>query len=170
MVYERVDRVREMAKFSYGSDRSLDKSYRSRELVKSQLYVELIEKYDYPLYMIEVGRLVRIGDAGSRFFTEVDVVVDDRKKGEVILFAVVEKDAYEGRMERAFRELFDIANTFFAVEKSTIRLVYFTRSHSRSSGELTRCMSVSFNDYFSFENWAKDGMLHEENIPSYQPL
>jgi prevent-host-death family protein len=140
--------------------------YQAKELAKAQLYVELIEKYKYPLYLVEVGRCVKVGGPESRRYTEADIIVSGSSSNMLLLFSVAAFSVYEEHEESALRELFGLAEALSYGAGLRTRLVYYTRSHD-ASGTKRKCMVVSYEDHPSYDAWEKSGRPSSKKIPTY---
>lgn len=166
---EEVFILREAPKVLYVDRKASSDLYQAKELAKSHLYIELIETYKYPLYLVEVGRCVRVGlSESSGRFIETDIIVSGHLSNIVIVFVVVAPSMYDTHRQEAFRELYDIAGTFAYSESLHVRMVYYTRSYDAQSGVKRRCSVVSYNEYPSFEVWVKSGEPTSPDIPTYQ--
>ena len=142
--------------------------YQAKELAKAQLYIELIEKYRYPLYLVEVGRCVKVGGTGSRRYTEADVIISGNSSNMLLLFSVAAMSAYEEHKESAIKELFELADALeYDGSRLETRLVYYSLSYEKT-GVKRKCMVISYNDYPSYDAWVAAGKPSSPKIPLYQ--
>lgn len=141
--------------------------YQAKELAKAQLYIELIEKYRYPLYLVEVGRCVKVGGEESRRYTEADIIISGNSSNILLLFSVSAMSVYEEHKEGAIKELFELAD---ALEYDGcglhVRLVYYSRAYEKT-GVKRKCMVISYNDYPSYDAWIAAGKPSAQRIPIY---
>lgn len=161
--------VREVPNVVYTSGPLSDPLYHAKELIKAQLYIELVEKYKYPLDAIEIGRCVKVGGRESRKYIEVDIVVEDRSMNTTLLFAVSSQEMYDSRREEAIRELFELSSAFSYDPSRTLMLVYYTRSHEKGRSQ-SMCTVVDCTKYKDFEKWQDAGGPTERVIPSHLSL
>lgn len=167
-----VSLVREVPTVPYADGRLADPHSQAKDLVRAQLYVELVEKCGYSLETVRVGKYVRVGEADSRKYIEADILVEDKRKGSVIVCMVVAPDVYERRSATAMRELFEIAAALHSHGRKLkdIKLIYYTRLQKGAERARQRCMVVDYGQYQTFENWEKQGMKKETALPKYVPV
>lgn len=159
--------LRDASSAKYTVDYSWTNQRGSEELIKAQLYVELIEKYRYPVSSIELGRYVRIGDASSKRYVEADVIVDDERGNITLLFSVSTKKFYEENTERAIRELFDVADALSREGQRTYYLIHYTRD-CQDGFEQDRSMVIDHSSYRSFAEWEKANRPVSKRIPYFK--
>lgn len=159
--------LREAPKVLYVDRKVSGDLYQAKELAKAQLYIELIETYHYPLYLIEVGRCVKIGGEESRRYTEADIIVSGYSSNILLLFSVSAMSVYDAHSEKAFRELFELADALLEGMRLEVRLIYYARA-KEVSGVNRRCMSVSYNAYPSYDAWVVAGKPSEKDVPDYR--
>jgi prevent-host-death family protein len=161
--------LREEPKALYLSGNVTDRLYHIRELAKAQLYIELVEKYRYPVETVEIGRCVKVGGQGSRRYIEADIIIEEKRSGVLLLFAVAAPQAYQSHLPEAMRELFELASAFLVKRSTPVYLVYYTRSSSEGRSR-RQCLVVECSKYKTFENWEAAGRPSSSAIPTYQTL
>jgi prevent-host-death family protein len=159
--------LREAPKVLYVDRKMAGDLYQAKQLAQAKLYVELIENYHYPLYLIEVGRCVKIGGDASRRYTEADIIISGYPSNILLLFSVSAVSVYEEHKEAALRELFDLAAALSSEIQLQTRLIYYTRSFDKS-GVKRQSMVISYNDYASYDDWISAGAPSSQEIPDYQ--
>jgi len=159
--------IRDAARLAYETQQTWEKQINTEELIKAQLYVELIEKYRYVARHIELGRYVRMGGENSKRYIEADIIVSDEKGNVTLLFSVEALNLYEKEKERAIHELFDLADALSRSRQHTFYLIYFTRSHSES-GPQRQATVINHQLYKTFSAWEKAGRPTEKDIPSHE--
>jgi prevent-host-death family protein len=159
--------VREVPKALYLNGPASDSLYHAKELAKAQLYVELVEKYRYPLETIEVGRCMKVGGGGSRRYIEADIIVEDQRDGILLLFAVAAPSAYISHMSEALQDLFELASAFENDRNTPVFLIYYTRSHEKGKS-YRQCTVIDQGKYATLEAWKQAGEPRETGIPTYQ--
>jgi prevent-host-death family protein len=162
--------VREAPRALYLSGQVPDSAYHAKELAKAQLYVELVEKYKYPVQSVEVGRCVKVGGRASRRYIEADIVVEEGDgDGVLLLFAVSAPQEYISHLHAAVQELFELAAAFAGDRRLPIFLVYYTRSHEKGKS-YRQWTVIDHSRYGSYEEWRAAGEPCEGGIPTYPSL
>lgn len=160
--------LKEAPKVLYVDRKVAGDLYQAKELAKAQLYIELIEQYRYPLYLIEVGRCVRVGGDHSRRYTEADIIVSGNSSNVLLLFSVAAMSVYEEHKEDAIKELFELADALeYDGARLQTRLVYYSRLREKSVLK-RKCIVISYNDYPSYDAWVAAGRPSSKKIPMYQ--
>lgn len=159
--------LKEAPKVLYVDRKMSGDLYQAKELAKAQLYIELIDKYHYPLYLIEVGRCVKIGDEGSRRYTEADIIISGYPSNILLLFSVSPMSVYDEHKETSLKELFELAQSLSSGTRLITHLVYYSRLHEKSAVKY-RCMVISYNEYPSYDAWVAAGSLYSKKIPDYK--
>lgn len=132
-----------------------------RELIKAQLVVELMDRYQYPPSAIQVNHLVSFGDWAG--YEEVDVLVVNTKGKPFMLLLVESPHVYEKKLEKAFSKLYALGEA--ADKNRTLAyLAYYTRWYEE--GTLRRKESVvDFRDCPTRESWEKAGFPRMGFLP-----
>lgn len=153
--------VRDGGVQKYGGQKT---NIKEKEIVKAQVYVELVEKYGYSFDQIDLGLYVSVGGEGSRRFMEADMVVWGKDGNPLLLFAVAPFIDYERDFERTVKDLFEIGAAVNGGREHLTHLVYYSRSFS--GGHAQKKISViDFSKYKTFKEWEEDGRRMEKNIP-----
>jgi prevent-host-death family protein len=159
--------LKEAPKVLYIDRKSSGDLYQAKELAKAQLYIEIIEKYHYPLYLAEVGRCVRVGGDQSRRYTEADIIVSGNSTNILLLFSVAAMMVYDEHRDKSFEELFELADALSYGTHLLVRLVYYSRLCE--NGIVThRIQTINLNKYPSYKLWIKGGRKTSRTIPSYE--
>lgn len=167
-VHVRTLIIRDESKVVYLSDRDQERPYKEEELIRSQLYVELIEKYHYPFRLLEIGRYVKVGHPESRSYIEADVIANDLMGNVQMIFAVRSFDKFEESQDRVIADLFSLAYASTYVKKPRY-LVYFSR-RCRNREVKTKVMVVDYTKFNTFAAWKKANRPCVNEIPAYDML
>jgi len=165
--------VREVSPQQY---RVAKESFKEKDLLRSQLFVALTERYGYPFGSIDIGRWIPKGDGSStRTFIESDLLVDERDGSALVICAVETSSQYEANKARTLEELFDIAATFAGKAYQSRFLVYATRMPADNAGGKTsarndRWLVIDANTYPSFNAWKKAGEPFEQSLPVHRSM
>ncbi len=160
---DKVIIVREGASIVYSSEEAINKINSSQKLLIAQLYVELIEKYHYPLNSIKLGALVRIGKEQSNHFIEADILVRGEDKNANLIFAVSEFENYEKNKEEKIKELFELAREFEKTNQKISFLIYFSRKYEKDKLK-EKIIVINREKFETINLWKKKGMPFEKNI------
>lgn len=153
--------VRDGSTQKYGLQKT---NIKEKEVVKAQLYVDLVEKYGYSFDQIDLGMYVSVGGEGSRRFMEADMVVWGKGGNPLLLFATVPFADYERDFERTIKELFEIGNAINGGKNHLTHLVYYSRSFA--AGRAQKKISViDITENKIFADWEKNGRQVGKNIP-----
>lgn len=158
--------LREAPKVLYVDRKLTDDMHQAKELAKAQLYIELIEQYRYPLYMVEVGRCVKVGGDTGRRYTEADIIVSGYPSTLLLLFSVSAPAVYDEQKQSSIKELFELAEALSRNTKLTTRLVYYTRVYEKSKVR-HRVMTIAYDEHPSYKAWVKAGTPSTDTIPMY---
>lgn len=150
----------------YSSERAIDRINSRQNLVVAQLYVELIEKYDYPIDSIKIGAYVKIGEKNSKRFIEADILVYGRNFQSNLLFAVSEFENFEKNEKLKVGELFDLAHELKKTSQKISHLIYFSRKYSKGSLK-QKIKVINGKKFGNLKAWQKAGCPFEKTIPSY---
>lgn len=165
MMLSKVLVVRDESRVVYlsGDDKNL--KYKEESLIKSQLYINLIEKYKYSLQAIEFGRYVKVGGEKSRRYIEADIIINDGHGNVRMIFEVGLFDEYEENMDRVVADLFDLSLAVAWIKKPEF-LIYYSRSF-RNGVAREKAMVVDCSKFNTFSAWKKAGRPAGKNIPSF---
>jgi len=157
--------VRDQSKVVYLTEGDPDLKYKEEGLIKSQLYVNLIEEYKYPLSLVEIGRYVKVGGAESKRYIEADIIVNDKNGNVRMIFEVGPIADFEENTDRVVADLFEIAYAVTYVKKPEC-LIYYSRSFK--NGTLTeKIITVDYTKFNTFAAWKKAGRPGGKEIPAY---
>lgn len=151
----------------YSSRQAIEKLNCSRDLIVAQLYVELIEKYGYPIGSIKIGTYVKIGQGNLGGFIEADVLADGGNSGGNLLFAVSDFENYEKNEKLKVQELFVLAQGLKKTKQKIDFLIYFSRRYSTESLK-EKIKVIDAKKFPTFSAWQKAGNPFERKIPKYR--
>lgn len=164
-MFPRILVVRDSSKIVYLSEDDHDLKYREENLVKAQLYVDLIEKYHYPVNSVELGRYVKIGGKESKRYIEADIMIDDRRGNAEIIFEVSSFSDFEKNKDKVFADLFDLAYASTWAKKPKY-LVYHSRSYKNGVCR-EKTSTVDYTQFNTFLSWKKSGRPNHDKIPEF---
>ncbi|MCK9379098.1 MAG: type II toxin-antitoxin system prevent-host-death family antitoxin [Candidatus Moranbacteria bacterium] len=157
--------VRDESKVIYMPESNWDSAKKGEELIRAQLYVNLIEKYQYPLHLVEFGRYVKVGHAKSKRYIEADIIINDEAGNARMILEVGNFEEFEENRDRIVADLFDLARAVTCVKKPNF-LVYFSRSCK--GGQVRDKISViDYTKFNTFLSWKKAKRPSTEEIPRY---
>ena len=164
-VFPKVFVVRDESKVVYLSDRQNAEELRDKEenLIKSQLYIKLIEELKFPLYCIELGRYVRINGKENKKYIEADAIVNDRKGNVEMIFEVCAYSDFEEKMDVIAANLFDLANSLSWIKKPKY-LIYYSRSRKNQVPK-EKILVIETSKFNTFSAWKKAGRPGGKKIP-----
>jgi len=160
--------IRDESKIVYLSDDDHDLKYREEALIKSQLYIDLIEKYKYPLSLVEIGRYVKVGGKESKRYIEADVIINDKRGNVRMIFEVSPFKDFENNLDRVVADLFDLAYASTWAKKPE-KLVYFSKTHHNGKSE-EKIVAVDYTKFNTFASWKKSGRPSEAEIPKFETI
>jgi len=152
-----------LKKYSYKIGK--DVKFLENEYIKALLYVELIEKYKYPLRNIELCKYIRVNGGEGKKYIEADIVFRDDDKNAEMIFEVTSFHEYEKNRDRIARDLFDMAEVM-NWEGKLKYLVCYSRSNENDVLK-ERISVIDYKKYKNFASWKKAGMPMENKIPAY---
>lgn len=165
-MFPRILVVRDSSKIIYLSEDDHDLKYREENLIKAQLYVDLIEKYHYPVSSVELGRYVKIGGTESKRYIEADIMIDDRRGNAEIIFEVSSFSDFEKNKDKIIADLFDLAYASTWVKKPKY-LVYHSRSYKNGVCQ-EKTSTVDYTQFNTFLSWKKAGRPNHDKIPEFK--
>ncbi len=135
-------------------------------LVRAQLYVELIEKYKYPLGLVELGRYVKVGPKDGRRYIEADVIVNCERGNVKMIFEVSAFSDFEEKADSVVCDLFDLADSLSWMKKPEY-LIHFSRNCGKNEIK-EKVMVIDCAKFNTFFAWKKAGRPAENKIPKFQ--
>ena len=137
------------------------------EKVRAELFVDLIEKYEYrnDPSVIEMEKRHKIGHPRKKTDAKIDLLIK-RDENPFLMFELKAPEKYEEEMEESIEtQLFNVA----AVEdkgKGTLRyLVYYTRFWEYSDLK-EKIVTIDYGKFKSFDAWVEDGRPNLMSIPA----
>jgi prevent-host-death family protein len=154
--------IRDESRVVYLSDKDRENKNRQADLVKAQLYVQLIEKYGYPVEMVQFGRYVKIGEHDSKRYIEADVIVNDARGNVRMIFEVSPFSDFEKNTDRVAADLFDLGRAL-SLAKKPERLVHYSRAMRNGKAE-EKIISIDYSRFDTFLSWKRAGRPGEKTI------
>lgn len=164
-VFSKTLIIRDESRVVYLAGNDQNSRYREEGLIKSQLFVNLIETYGYPLNLVELGRYVKIGGATSKKYVEADIITNDERGNVTAIFEVSQFSEYEKNLDTIAADLFSLANTLSWVKKPR-HLIYFSRS-SKNGVVQEKITVIDFLKFNTFISWKKAGRPCSQKIPGF---
>lgn len=157
--------IRDESRVVYLSGNDQNAKHQEESLIKAQLYVEIIEKYKYPLSSVEFGRYVKVGLKESKRYIEADLIINDDKGNVRMIIEVGCFADYEKNIDRIAADLFEISDSVSWVKKPEY-LVYFSRN-CRENGPQEKIIVIDNNRFNTFRAWKKAGRPFGRKIPMF---
>lgn len=158
--------IRDESRVVYLSNNDAESKYQEEGLIKAQLYVEIVEKYKYPLNLVEYGRYVKVGGKSSKRYIEADIIINDEKGNVRMIFEVSPFSDYEKNMDAIVADLFILADSLNWVKKPEY-LVYYSRN-SRNGEAKEKILVIDYLKFNTFYAWKKSGRPGKEKIPKFE--
>jgi len=137
------------------------------EKVRAELFVDLIENYQYSndLAVLEMEKRHKIGHPRKKTDAVIDLLIK-RDQAPFLMFELKAPDRYEEEMEESIEtQLFNVA----AVEdkgKGTLRyLVYYTR-YWENTDLKEKIVTIDYTKFKSFDAWEEAGRPNLMSIPA----
>lgn len=157
--------IRDESRVVYLSGKDQDLKHKEEGLIKAQLFINLIEKYKYQLYLIEFGRYVKVGGEESKRYIEADIIVNDGRGNVRMIFEVSVFASYEDNADRVISDLFELASAV-AWSKKPEFIVFYSRSY-KNNVEQEKIMTVDCSKFNTFLAWKKAGRPSVKSIPIF---
>jgi prevent-host-death family protein len=158
--------IRDESRVVYLSDQDQNSRLKEEGLVKAQLYVALIEKYKYPLHLIEFGRYVKVGGEESRRYIEADILVNDGRGNVRMIFEVGVFSDYDENVDRVVSDLFEMAAAV-AWSKKPEFMVYYSRCFKNNNTASEKILTVDCLKFNTFTAWKKAGRPSAKTMPNF---
>jgi hypothetical protein len=127
--------------------------------------VDLIEKYHYPVNVVELGRYVKVGGEESKHYIEADIMIDDRRGNVETIFEVICFSDFEEKKDKIVADLFDLAYASTWAKKPK-NLVYYSRSYKNGTCQ-EKVLTVDYTQFNTFLSWKKAGRPGANKIPEF---
>jgi prevent-host-death family protein len=158
--------IRDESRIVYLSDRDQDlKHKQEEELIKAQLYVEIIEKYHYPLGLVEFGRYVKVGPKESKRYIEADLIINDLRGNVRFIFEVSSFAFFEKNLDQMAQDLFEISDSVSWAKKPE-QLFCFSRKIGKN-GVQVKIAGIDCRKFNTFHAWKKSGRPVSKEIPVF---
>lgn len=158
--------IRDESRVVYLSGDKQQSKEQEENLVKAQLYVELVEKYKYPLDLVEFGRYVKVGPKEGKHYIEADVIVNSERGNVKMIFEVSTFSDFEEKTDKVICDLFALADSLSWIKKPEY-VVYFSRTCGKSESQ-EKIVAINYAKFNTFSAWKKAGRPSENKIPKFQ--
>ncbi|HAT73548.1 MAG: N-6 DNA methylase [Candidatus Moranbacteria bacterium GW2011_GWF2_36_839] len=158
--------IRDESRVVYLSGDKQESKEQEENLIKAQLYVELVEKHKYPLNLIEFGRYVKVGPKEGKHYIEADVIVNSEKGNVKMIFEVGTFSDFEDKTDKVVCDLFELADSLSWIKKPEY-IVYFSRT-CRKSEVKEKIITIDYARFNTFSAWKKAGRPAENKIPKFE--
>lgn len=165
-IFPRTLIIRDESRVVYLSGNDQNKRYVEENLIKAQLFVQLIEKYHYPSHLVEFGRYVKVGLIESRHFIEADVIVNDDRGNVKMIFEVGTFSDFEKNTDIIISDLFSLAASLSWIKKPQY-LIYYSRS-AKNMEIKEKVLAVDYLKFNTFLAWKRAGRPKSEKIPFFE--
>lgn len=136
------------------------------EKVRAALYVELVEKYKYPLERIDKpDKYIKIGHPNKRTDVKIDLLV--KKNGNPFMLFELKgsEQDYEREMESSIKtQLFHVAPVLDPKGKYLKYLIYYTR-YTEEEELKEKMITIDYTKYKTWEDWEDAGRPNLMLIP-----
>lgn len=159
--------IRDAKEIIYLGKKSTDNYKKEKELVKAQLYIELVDVYNYPIEFLEIGKYLAVGKKSFNNFCEADIVASDNAIDSKIIFLVSPFGNFENEKNLKIEELFSLAEALSYDKKKPSFLVYFSRSYKKGEKK-EKILTINYSKFDSLEKWEKAGRPVSNTIPKFK--
>jgi len=164
-IFPRTLIIRDESRVVYLSGDDQNEKYLEEGLIKAQLYIQLVEKYGYPLRLVEYGRHVKVGPKETKRYIEADIIINDDKGNVRMIFEVCPFEDYEKNLDKIVSDLFDLADSVSWVKKPEYLIYYSRRAKNGTVKEkVTAIDCARFN---TFASWKKAGRPGGKGISAF---
>jgi len=157
--------VRDESRIVYLSSNDQHNKQKEENVIKAQLYVQLIEKYNYPYRAVELAQYIRVGGEESRRYIEADIMINDDHGNVLSIFEVSPFAEYEENMDRVVNDLFDLAKSVSWIKKPQ-HLVYYSRKCVAGKAQ-EKISVIDYHAFNTFAAWKKSGRKCANCIPEH---
>lgn len=136
------------------------------EKVRAVLYVELIEKYKYPLKQIDKpDRYIKIGHPDKKTDVKIDLLVKKNEKPFMLFELKGTEEDYEKEMESSVKtQLFHVAPVLDPKGKYLRYLIYYTR-FAEEGALKEKIITIDYTKYKTWDDWEDAGRPNLRLIP-----
>lgn len=139
-----------------------------KDIVRSQLVIRLIERYQYPEESIVIGCSIPVS---NNHFIEADVLAHDGQGQVIALFIVTNASQFENGKEAALDDLFALSKAICAQGQQTLSLIgYYTREKRNGTSPDERMILIDCQKYPTRRAWESARQPTLSEIPSYKNL
>jgi PHD/YefM family antitoxin component YafN of YafNO toxin-antitoxin module len=158
--------IRDESRVVYLSGNDQDLKNQKESLIKAQLYVNLIEKYKYPFFLVEFGRYVKVGSKEGKHYIEADVIVNDEKGNVKMIFETISFSDFEKNSDKVVSDLFELANALSWIKKPEY-IICFSRDCGKNPIN-EKILAIDCRKFNSFLTWKKAGRPAGKEIPAFK--
>ncbi len=153
-------------KITYLAQGYTDNFLDPEEQVRAELYVDLIEKYNYRPDKIELEKYRKIGHPHKRTDIKMDIVVYNENHNPFMLFELKPRDDYERYFESSIKtQLFEPAATEDKGKGTLKFLIYYTRWYDDDGKLQEKYETIDYTKFKSFDDWEAAGRPNLRYIP-----
>ncbi|MCM8832282.1 MAG: N-6 DNA methylase, partial [Candidatus Omnitrophica bacterium] len=157
---------RDGSKITYLAQGYTDNFLDPEEQVRTELYIDLIEKYKYKPNKISIEKYRKIGHPHKKTDIKIDVVVNDNNNNPFMLFELKSREDYEKYFESSIKtQLFETAATEDKGRGTLKFLIYYTRWHDEDEKIQEKYETIDYTKYKSFDDWEAAGRPNLRYIP-----
>jgi len=156
----------EDSSITYSRVRYSDNIEDPEEQVRADLYLDLVEKYEYSAdNAIEMEKFHKIGHPHKRSDAKIDILVKQPDSRPFMVIELKSPDDYERYMEMSIQtQLFNLAAVENQVHHTIKYLVYYTRIWE-AGALIEKTVCIDYAKYQSFEDWDAAGRPNLRGIP-----
>jgi len=139
-----------------------------KDIIRSQLVVHLIERYQYPEERIIIGCSIPVS---NNHFIEADVLAHNGEGQILSLFIVTDTSRFESEKEAALDDLFALSKALYAQGQRALSLIaYYTREKRKETPLNERMILIDCRKYSTRRAWESALQPTLSEISSYGSL
>jgi len=140
----------------------------SKDIVRSQLVVRLMEETSFPGEKLLVGCSISVSD---NRFVEADILAHDGQGHVLAIFIVTEISRFDDNRDRAIDDLFVLIGSLRKEHSASLRLGgYYARGKNAAMPTKERFLLIDCRLYPTRLAWESAGSPTFEDIPTYASL
>jgi type I restriction enzyme M protein len=158
--------TRDGSKITYLAQGYTDDFQDPEEKVRTELYIELIEKYKYKPEHISIEKGKKIGHPDKKSDFRADIIVYDVNNNPFIFLELKSKDDYDKDFESSIEtQLFNAAGSLDAGKGHLKFLIYYTRWYDEEGKLHEKYETIDYTKFKSYEEWESAGRPNLRYIP-----
>jgi len=156
------------SKITYSAQSYTDDFTDPEEPVRAELYIELIEKYEYKADkdIIKIEKRKKIGHPDKKTDIRIDIIVYDKNHNPFMIFELKAPEDYDKYFEDSIKtQLFEPAATEDKGAGNLKFIIYYTKWHDEEGKIREKYETIDYTKYKTFEQWDNAGRPNLRYIP-----